>query len=62
MILVAVVKTRRDTSIILGGREAMMEKAISLMVPLYEALEKSQYQVDKLLGFLRHYSSNQESE
>jgi hypothetical protein len=40
----------------------MMEKAISLMAPLYEALENSQYQVEKLLELLKAHSSSQESE
>jgi glycosidase len=62
MILVTAVKTSCDISIIRESREAMMEKAISLMAPLYEALENSQYQVEKLLELLKAHSSSQESE
>jgi glycosidase len=62
MILVTAVKTSCDISIIQKSREAIMEKAISLMAPLYEALENSQYQVEKLLELLKAYSSSQESE
>jgi hypothetical protein len=43
-------------------REAVMAKAMSLMEPLYEALENSQYQVEKLLELLKTHSSSQESE
>jgi hypothetical protein len=62
MILIAAVKTSCDISIIQESKEAMMEKAISLMAPLYEALENSQYQVEKLLELLKAHSSSQESE
>ncbi len=62
MILITAVKTSCDISIIQESREAMMEKAISLMAPLYEALENSQYQVEKLLELLKAHSSSQESE
>jgi hypothetical protein len=62
MILITAVKTSCDISIIQESREDMMEKAITLMAPLYEALENSQYQVEKLLEFLKVHSSSQESE
>jgi len=62
MILVAAVKTGCDTSMTQSNREAIMRKAMLLMEPLYEALENSQYQVEKLLDLLRAQSSSQESE
>jgi hypothetical protein len=62
MILVTSVKISCDKSMIQKDREAMMGKAIFLMEPLYEALENSQYQVEKLLELLKTHSSSQESE
>jgi hypothetical protein len=43
-------------------KEVIMGKAMFLMEPLYEALENSQYQVEKLLELLKTHSSSQESE
>ena len=62
MILVTAIKNSCDITIPHENREAMMGKAISLMAPLYEALENSQYQVEKLLELLKAHSSSQESE
>jgi hypothetical protein len=62
MILVAGVKTRCDRSVTEETTKGTVEKAISFMKPLYEALEGSQYRVDKLLELIRAYSSSQESE
>ena len=62
MILVTSVKISCDTSMGQKDKEAIMEKAMFLMEPLYEALENSQYQVEKLLELLKTHSSSQESE
>jgi len=62
MILVTSVKISCDKSMIQKDREARMGKAVFLMEPLYEALENSQYQVEKLLELLKTHSSSQESE
>ena len=61
MILVAVVKISCE-AIKEENKEALARKAVCLMEPLYTALENSQYQVEKLLGLLRTYSSSQKSE
>ena len=62
MILVAAVKNSCDASISEKNRENTMRKALFLMEPLYDALENSQYQVERLLELLKSQSSSQESE
>ncbi len=62
MILVAAVKNSCDASISEKNRENIMRKALFLMEPLYDALENSQYQVERLLELLKSQSSSQESE
>ena len=62
MILVAGIKTSCDASMTQNTREAITRNAMILMKPLYEALENSQYQVERLLDLLKVQSSNQESE
>ena len=62
MILIAALKTGCDISGAREKQETLIGKALSLMAPVYESLENSEYQVEKLLNFLRSYSSSHESE
>jgi glycosidase len=62
MLLISSVKTICELSIQNDERETFKEKATGLMSLFYEALENSQYQIEKLLELLKYHSSSQESE
>ena len=62
MLLVSSVRTSCDPLLCDDVRDGRRDKALNLMSRLYEALENSQYQLEKLLELLKAHSSSQESE